>query len=71
MVKTSHMENLIAKEAGKWKGEDSYQFSSANSINWGRLLPQIVYYFAAYLNLVNQKAVSNGDKVDFERVGHD
>lgn len=42
-----------------------YQFSSANSINWGRLLPQIVYYFAAYLNLVNQKAITYGDKVDF------
>ena len=30
-------------------------FSSANSINWGRLLPQIVYYFSAYLDLVNAK----------------
>ena len=41
------------------------QFSSANSINWGRLLPQIVYYFAAYLNLVARQAISYGDKVDF------
>ena len=42
-----------------------YQFSSANSINWGRLLPQIVYYFAAYLSLVKKKAISYGELVDF------
>jgi len=42
-----------------------YQFSSANSINWGRLLPQIVYYFVAYLSLVAQKAISYGEPVDF------
>ena len=45
--------------------EHGYQFSSANSINWGRLLPQIVYYFAAYLNLVHQGAVAYGTPVDF------
>ncbi len=42
-----------------------YQFSSANSINWGRLLPQIVYYFAAYLSLVRREAIACGDAVDF------
>ena len=30
-----------------------YEFSSANSINWGRLVPQIVYYISAYCDLVN------------------
>ena len=39
--------------------------SSANSINWGRLLPQIVYYISAYCDLVNRNAVSMGDKVNF------
>ena len=39
--------------------------SSANSINWGRLLPQIVYYFSAYCELVNSKYVRIGDDVDF------
>lgn len=41
------------------------QLSSANSINWGRLAPQIVYYFAAYLQLVKRKVVQPGEAVDF------
>ena len=40
-------------------------FSSANSINWGRLVPQIVYYYAAYFQLLRSGAVSMGDPVDF------
>ena len=39
--------------------------SSANSINIGRLVPQVVYYFAAYKQLVNLGAIADGDKVDF------
>lgn len=39
--------------------------SSANSINWGRLVPQIVYYVSAYCDLVNAGAVKNGDPIDF------
>jgi threonine synthase len=38
--------------------------SSANSINWGRLAPQIVYYVSAYCDLVKQGAVALGDVVD-------
>ncbi|MDR0306306.1 MAG: threonine synthase [Chitinispirillales bacterium] len=40
-------------------------FSSANSINWGRLCPQIVYYVKAYLDLVKRVYISYGEKVDF------
>ena len=40
-------------------------FSSANSINWGRLVPQIVYYFSAYADLVQQGEIKNGDKINF------
>lgn len=39
--------------------------TSANSINVGRLVPQIVYYFEAYKQLVDQKAIKAGDKVSF------
>ena len=41
------------------------QLSSANSINWGRLVPQIVYCFTAYQQLLEQGTVTLGDKVDF------
>jgi threonine synthase len=40
-------------------------FTSANSINIGRLLPQIVYYYFTYIELVNNHVISLGDKVDF------
>ena len=39
-------------------------FSSANSINWGRLLPQIVYYISAYCDMVNAGKISFGDKIN-------
>src|SRR5699024_10839688 len=41
------------------------RLSSANSINWGRLAPQIVYYFYAYFRLAEQGAVAWGSPVDF------
>ena len=41
------------------------QLSSANSINIGRLAPQIFYYFSAYAQLMNAGAVSLGDEIDF------
>ena len=39
-------------------------FSSANSINWGRLLPQIVYYFYAYFQICRDGRISLGDLVN-------
>lgn len=39
-------------------------FSSANSINWGRLLPQIVYYVSAYCDMVKSGKVELGDKIN-------
>lgn len=39
--------------------------SSANSINFGRLAPQIAYYISAYCDLVNQGEIKDGDKVNF------
>ncbi len=40
-------------------------FSSANSINWGRLVPQIVYYIASYCRLLKNEEIKAGDKVNF------
>ena len=41
------------------------KFSSANSINWGRLLPQMVYYFSAYLDLRRDGHIEPGERVNF------
>ena len=38
--------------------------SSANSINWGRLAPQIVYYFSAYCDMINSGEIKNGDEIN-------
>ena len=42
-----------------------YNLSSANSINFGRLVPQIAYYFSAYADLVDGGEIEDGDKVAF------
>lgn len=42
-----------------------FQFSSANSINIGRLVPQIVYYFWAYLQAVRMGEIKNGETLNF------
>ena len=45
--------------------ERGYFLSSANSINWGRLVPQVVYYFSAYCDYVNAGGIAMGDEIDF------
>ena len=42
----------------------SVQLSAANSLNWGRLLPQVVYHASAYLDLVKSGAISIGEMAD-------
>ena len=42
-----------------------YFLSSANSINWGRLLPQVVYYISAYCDFVAAGKVKMGEKINF------
>jgi threonine synthase len=44
---------------------NGYQFSSANSMNIGRLIPQIVYYLYSYGQLVKREAIKAGDQVNF------
>ena len=45
--------------------ERGYFLSSANSINWGRILPQVVYYISAYCDLVRDGKLNMGEKVNF------
>lgn len=45
-------------------GRNHFKLSSANSINWGRLVPQIVYYFSAYADLIANGEIKSGDKVN-------
>lgn len=52
-------------EISKILDNHNMAFSSANSINWGRLAPQIVYYISAYADLMNKGVIKNkGDKVN-------
>ena len=60
-VKRVFGDGAIAAELAK----RNIRLSSANSINWGRLVPQIVYYFAAYAQLLKAGKIAFGDKVDF------
>jgi threonine synthase len=60
-VKTLFNDTELAAELA---AEFGVTLSAANSINWGRLLPQVVYHSSAYLDLVNQGAVELGEPVD-------
>lgn len=44
--------------------ENGYMLSSANSINIGRLIPQIVYYVYAYLHLLRSSKIKSGEKIN-------
>lgn len=44
--------------------ENKLMFSSANSINWGRLAPQIIYYISAYATLIKDEEIKAGDKIN-------
>lgn len=52
------------KELEKELVEAGYQFSSANSINIGRLVPQIVYYVYAYAKLLENEEIADGEELN-------
>jgi len=62
----SAVKATFADEAfGSWLSiEHRLRLSSANSINWGRLLPQIVYYLSAYADMVSGGMVRPGEQID-------
>lgn len=53
------------KEFSKALNDKGIELSSANSINWGRLAPQIVYYISSYVDLVANGEIEMGDKINF------
>ena len=52
------------KEIAEKLEANKLMFSSANSINWGRLAPQIIYYISAYATLVKDAEIKAGDKIN-------
>lgn len=57
-------ELLNSKEFNRKLDENNYIFSSANSINIGRLIPQIIYYFYSYLKLLKNGTLKNNEKIN-------
>ena len=51
--------------AARLAGDSHVVLSSANSINVGRLVPQVVYYFSAYAQLLERQIINVGDEVEF------
>lgn len=54
-----------SKQINEKLKENGVVFSSANSINFGRLVPQIAYYFSSYLALVSSGEINLNDKINF------
>ena len=52
------------EEVKQQLADNGIVFSSANSINWGRLVPQVVYYVSAYAELVKDGEIALGDKIN-------
>jgi threonine synthase len=52
------------KEMAEKLNKKGYFLSSANSINWGRLAPQIVYYISAYCDLINDGKIAYGEEIN-------
>ena len=63
-AQTSVKKIFTSDEVKSKLAEKNMMFSSANSINWGRLVPQIVYYFSTYCDLLIQGKIELGDKIN-------
>ena len=59
------VKEVFADEGFKAQFADKYVFSSANSINLGRLVPQIVYYFYSYSELVGSGRIREGEAINY------
>lgn len=61
----SNVKKIFNDQSFKKKLGSNISLSSANSINIGRLIPQVVYYFDAYFQLVHDGQIKIGEKVNF------
>lgn len=52
------------KKYGDMLLANKFKLSSANSINWGRLVPQIVYYFSAYADMLREGEIEMGEEIN-------
>jgi threonine synthase len=60
----SALKNLLASESFKKELEDDgIKLSAANSVNFGRIIFQIIYHFHSYLELLRQEEITNGQKI--------
>ncbi len=59
-VKTIFGDKALAEEMAK----EGKRFSSANSINWGRLVPQVIYYVSSYVQLMADGEIAPGEQVN-------
>ena len=64
-AQTAVKKAFASKELKEASDKQNVFLSSANSINIGRLIPQIVYYFYSYFELVKNNEISLGDKINF------
>lgn len=49
-----------------FRSHEDLSLSSANSINIARLIPQVVYYFYSYIELVRKQEISDGEEINFD-----
>ena len=63
-AQTGVMKMFGDKELEKELAEKGFQFSSANSINIGRLVPQIVYYVYSYAQLLKEEKIEDGESIN-------
>ncbi|MGN1098160.1 MAG: threonine synthase, partial [Clostridia bacterium] len=63
-AQTGVKEIFTDKEYAAKLDEKGKALSSANSINWGRLVPQIVYYFSAYCDMLKGEEIKPGDEIN-------
>ncbi len=62
-AQTGVKEIFASKEIAQKLLANNTFLSSANSINWGRLVPQVAYYFSAYCDMVKEKRIALGDEI--------